>query len=557
MAKVIHFEVYFQDTKGWVLQTRYGADGREDAVKEAKLLEKTIKKPVRVIRETHDHSTGDNEEIVVWKGTLPALPDNQRRGPGGSRVLLDPSLRSIGDEDESTGLKQTDKADAAARKSRKKASFATDLMTIMLKGIIIAAIGTGGSQKVLSNHYPNWDEHGLMLWILVLVFGLLFMIAVGILFYLNYPYREFLKQREQSSHPRAKPNSKAPAAVHPDDSLQMPRDEGPMGEAARRAAETDPADLGDDLKAPEIQPDPPPIYGDRVSAEIKMFISGAHASLNASHPPTDPYTRFGVNLYVAGACEALKQVHKLKQPLFTALIGDAHRLMGVVPEQPLRLSTYQLEERYNAMINAGHTAMVAHLRGDGNPFDPLPALFERWQHFKPSVQAASEVTLLVSDWMGNVEDNKPLTEAVSQGLRETHATLTRQALEQFSGRELVVSGSQITALFNDPLTAILAAMDIQTKARAYSDRATPMILRQRLAIHVSPAGDGEAVSKAAHQAAIALSEISRDGTVLISNLGRTLVPTSSGLQFKSLGSTLLRGTKDPQNIYTVQWSEST
>ncbi len=68
MAKIIHFEVYIHDGRGWSLQSRHPASKRESALAEAASIEVDMKRPVRVVRESHDEETGASSEQVVWTG---------------------------------------------------------------------------------------------------------------------------------------------------------------------------------------------------------------------------------------------------------------------------------------------------------------------------------------------------------------------------------------------------------------------------------------------------------------------------------------------------------
>lgn len=65
-APIVHFEVYVRERTQWMLQVRFRADQKEQAINEAKLIEKTLGLGVKVVRETYYPDTNTCEEVTAY-----------------------------------------------------------------------------------------------------------------------------------------------------------------------------------------------------------------------------------------------------------------------------------------------------------------------------------------------------------------------------------------------------------------------------------------------------------------------------------------------------------
>lgn len=98
------------------------------------------------------------------------------------------------------------------------------------------------------------------------------------------------------------------------------------------------------------------------------------AALKVSHPQLDVYDRFGINLFLAGACETLVAGNDLSGSAKPALLREMLGVMGTRPALALmfsdKLDEYLMEPRYMQMLQAGRQAMGMKLAGGGEPFAP-------------------------------------------------------------------------------------------------------------------------------------------------------------------------------------------
>lgn len=65
-APIIHYEVYVRERTQWMLQVRFRANQKEEAINEAKLIEKTLGLGVKVVRETYFPENNTCEEVTAY-----------------------------------------------------------------------------------------------------------------------------------------------------------------------------------------------------------------------------------------------------------------------------------------------------------------------------------------------------------------------------------------------------------------------------------------------------------------------------------------------------------
>jgi adenylate cyclase len=73
------FEIYYYQDGRWSVHASYESSQRDVALAEAQELEKTLRAPVRLVRETFYPETNTSEEAVSWQSTkAKTMPDADR-----------------------------------------------------------------------------------------------------------------------------------------------------------------------------------------------------------------------------------------------------------------------------------------------------------------------------------------------------------------------------------------------------------------------------------------------------------------------------------------------
>lgn len=615
MSSIVHFEVYVQETRGWVLQARFPVNERDDAIAEARHLEESVRKPVRVIRETYFTDSNDSDNAVVWMGRIKpkqkvtgmevrgAEPSG---GPGGAHKL-----------------RKTSKATASDSLFR--------LAIVVIISLATAAIGAGIAAKILmSTDSASLSVAARSLIMFMTFIGLFLVTAVPLIFvYIPLDQlfggdgnpnpkileRERARQRQKAEEQRRDSLEKAAAAVIAGgknaDDMRPPAGD-PASPASPAAVEATTAatatqilaeiaeqrkqelreqrlrELEDKTRDPmeialeqeelaaeerdrlaEIQRKreqeaagrrEAALEAERLRGELLQFLSGAVSVIKISHPKLDTYNRFGVNLYLAGACETLAEVNGLFEQDFQTLVREATETIGTKSDQARqlveRLPAYRLESRYKDMIAAGRAAMSVHLSGHSDPFLPLDSLLKEWNTPQSRmITGASTITIMFTDMVGSTDMTQAMGDAAAQDVVRAHNTIVRRALAQFTGKEVKHTGDGIMASFDDPFRAVLAAIDIQQKAAEHTARWPRLPVVLRLGMNTGePIMEENDYFGATVQIAARVCAAAGEGMIFLSEATKAFIADGSGLLFHNHGPMALKGVKEQRTLYEAVWN---
>lgn len=329
-------------------------------------------------------------------------------------------------------------------------------------------------------------------------------------------------------------------------------------EAGEKAAEQ--AKAAETLAAEDIASEPPASSPeqDRLRLTALSFLGEMVAALKVSHPQLDVYDRFGINLFLAGACETLVAGNDLTGSAKPALLREMLGVMGTRPALALmfsdKLDEYLMEPRYMQMLQAGRQAMGKKLAGDGEAFAPLAQLMADWrapQAARPAT--ASTVAIVFTDMVGSTDINARFGDRHSHEITRVHNAIVRAALGRFDGREVKHTGDGIMATFPVVSQAVEAMIDVQ-KALAEHNRIAPDLrLDLRVGINAGePVVDENDYHGLSVTLAARLCAQAQGGEVLCSGVVRDLAQ-GKDLTFRDRGQVMLKGIGEPQRLFEAVW----
>jgi adenylate cyclase len=679
MPAIVHFEVYTYDHRGWTLQSRHPGDERETAIHEAKVMEFSLNRPVRVVRETYYTESNMSEEVITFSGRLKP-PENakpmrrsvplQGRGSGGNAPF------SMGDIDRAYGAKE---------KAKSTADFMFRLMVVMVAALGVAVIGTGIASLLFSRSSSLGMDipettHSLVMF---LIFLSLFLITAVPLVSLYVPLEVILgdKNKKKSSsftksgpvdlnkEPTPRENAETesqpyPRLTNPDEVVDAviaqqsedqkqpaPPPTAEEKEAAKRKAEQEKAakeeqerkareqaatekaaaeqaekdriiaglSAEDDKpkkkkrkkkKKQSLSPDEftpfdakdlgRPLPGDdgwdenddedewewddedegasededKAAADsdgpspgldfarliIMKFLGGAVAAIKTTHPQLDAYNKFGVNLYMAGACEYLAEQKSLSGAETNALVQETVEVIGTRPEQAKhlvsRLDSYRKEPRYHQMINAGRVAMDRHISGAGDPFMAVGGVMKDWNTPQSQQVTSSTVTILFTDMVGSTDLTQSIGDAAAQDVIRAHNFIVRAALSHHAGREVKHTGDGIMASFDEPIDAVNAAIEIQQRAVEHNAKWPKLPLGLRIGMNTGePIIEENDYFGTTVQIAARVCAAAGLAQVWLSADSKALLPASTPWTFFSHGPQRLKGVKAAHELFEVVWND--
>ncbi len=292
-----------------------------------------------------------------------------------------------------------------------------------------------------------------------------------------------------------------------------------------------------------------------VRLALMRFVSSVITQLKRERPKLDPYTRFGLNLYLAGATEKLAEARNLPDADVGILMREMTQLFGSTPDLAKaftdKYASYLMEPRYLQIVSDGRTAMERHLNAQGDPFADLGRSMKRWLNAGSAGGGNGIVTVLFTE-VSNLDDlyHSLGDEAMRDTLRR-HNQLVRRALAEYGGAEIKHTGTGIMASFPSAHTAIRAACRIQTASFNLNFQQPDRALHIRIGLNAGePIAEEDDLFGSTVQLAARACTSGAPGDVRVSTAVRELA-RAKGIRFESVGLLDLKGFDDPVQIYRV------
>lgn len=196
-------------------------------------------------------------------------------------------------------------------------------------------------------------------------------------------------------------------------------------------------------------------------------------------------------------------------------------------------------------LTEARTEIVAAIREFLDVAEPQPG--------KAGAGPGGFCTLLYTDVEGHTAIMSKLGDERGRIILREHERITREALADHAGVEVLATGDGFLARFGSAQEAVRCAIQLQRELTDLS-ATLPVELRVRAGIsagETGPAGDelfGAAVALARHIASLA-----RGGEVLVANVVRELV-AGKGFAFSSRDGTDTGGAHEPLRVWELHWS---
>ncbi|WP_413203941.1 adenylate/guanylate cyclase domain-containing protein [Rhodospirillum sp. A1_3_36] len=618
MPPLTHYELYAFEGHNWTLQQRFVGSERETAIQEAKSLEIHLGMPTKVIREYHNPQSGMFDEHVVYiSPRFKEVKDQAKQARAGKAQSLGSRPHASMPEglESYSNYKYTEQELADRRYAKSVGDLMGRVLLVLTASLILAAMGTSLVPAVL-NLLNAGGQIGIgsLGNVLFGIFLFLFLVSTVVIGRKLIPFAGILAKAPTPKGRRERKYTPS-AAKEQDTRKSAPEDRDEDGEETD--PDFDPIALMDEHAELVHQPAPPPDPKDqqkqrdaerlakrKAEAEEKLrkareeiekargedapppdpeeaeasqtdddspqadlartaamtFLGGTVAALKSISIKMDVFTRFGVNLYLAGACEALAGHLGFPQSLQHGLLREMLEVMGTRPALALmfieKLEEYLMEPRYMLMVQAGREAMLVQLAGGSDPFGALPQIMADWNTPIAKKPTTSTIAIVFTDMVGSTDINSKVGDLVAREITRVHNTIVRSALSRFDGREVKHTGDGIMATFQVISQAAEAAADIQRAVATHNTRRPDLAIGLRIGIN---AGEplveendyyGIAVTLAARICAAA-----EGGSILCSGVVRDL-SQGKDLRFLDRGQAKLKGISDPQRLYEIVWDSN-
>ncbi len=297
---------------------------------------------------------------------------------------------------------------------------------------------------------------------------------------------------------------------------------------------------------------------------LMAFLSTVMEGLQDRVDEFDNFQRFGINLFLAGATEALARERDLEiEDILPTLVDCITAAGNDIAQAETFAETYEnyllVDARYSRMFDDGRSAMRAFLVRDVDARGTLERALERWAGPKPTETGEPPVTVMFTE-MVEVEDEQQEAamatnpdDGLLRDVVRAHNRVVRAALESWGGREIKFTGNGIMASFRTVSGAVGAAIAIQRTMKIHNDDNPASPIHVRIGINCGDAiAEEEDLFGTTVQVAARLCALAGAGQILCHELVRGLC-IGKGLQFNNIGKHRLHGVVEPVTVFEAMW----
>ncbi|MDG4721828.1 MULTISPECIES: adenylate/guanylate cyclase domain-containing protein [Thalassospira] len=592
----VSYEVYVKDRSGrWQIHGHFTGAQKKQAEEEAKQIERANHvSGVKVIREVYNHATNSSDEYVVYEtrgqGKLESSASQNKKAsrpqaqakaaaPRPAPVQASPSpatgdAESVPDQAAITAQAKR-RARAIAEENPSIIGLALKMMIAFCVAIAIGLATMLGAAKGLE-FLPSMGmqiSQGFYDKANFLSFTIGFLASVVPM--LMTLTKKFKGRSSPKSSPGKAPRQKSATAKRAPVARQVAHDgqsSATRKSAAEMAAElaNEGSDTEDDETAISNEPetaidDTPerPLVETRemrsTRDQMKNFISGSMQAIKRKVPVLDAYHKFGVNLYVAGACDACSEKNALEQRDGRAVLRDCISALGANKSMAdtfcKNVDNYILEPKYKDMYGAGRDSMDAYLKDEKSIMGSVSRAISNWSD-KPAAgpQGAAGKklhALMFTDIVNSTAKTQELGDHGAQQMVHFHNQIVRTALINNYGKEVKHMGDGIMAVFPSSASSVEAAIEIQ-KNMATHNATQDLKFQIRIGINAGEAiaEENDLFGTVVQLAARVCAQAGGDETLVSGNVKNTY--SGSRAAFVSKGTRQMKGFAEPVEVFQVQ-----
>ncbi|MBL4614767.1 MAG: hypothetical protein JKY27_07835 [Magnetovibrio sp.] len=516
------YEVQVMQGGKWRIHAHFPPSARDDAIEEAKALESMPGVAgIKVVRDEYDDRTGLHKEHIIYRFT-PTTPPPSQDASGGKydRYMARAQANRMDDIDFG------DQPSSSRQAKSSGLGVVTKLLLILLFSIAFAALVTGlmngflPYKKIAGIKFYGEMRSNIMIGAAIITFlsSTLFSYLVFMsgeeLDKPNLQLREKMKRLEAAKRQRAAAKAKAEQdkerkrdqkkRTQEEDKLKQQAEEDLKRKAKEQAEQPSAAEDSEDQKGDDADAkqaaeqeekqeeeqefsDLSPV-AEAQKAVLMGFFGEAIRALPAERKKMDNYNRFGVNLYLAGAAEALGGVRNLDSESISKILAHSLGVMGLKAEHAEafanRYEDYLLQDvRYMEMFQAGRQTIASYLDGDKEAPKLLDQSLQEWNKPKAPEDPEKEVVVMFTDIVGSTAMTHEKGNLAAQEVVRAHNRVVRDALAKTGGQEIKHTGDGIMASFQKVTDSLLSTQQMQMMIELHNQQLPDIPLKVKIGIN--------------------------------------------------------------------------
>ena len=295
----------------------------------------------------------------------------------------------------------------------------------------------------------------------------------------------------------------------------------------------------------------------RATFSLMTFLEKALSAFTERDLRLGAGDKFGSNLFITGACEAMYHIHGLGHRHFVDMLAGALRAIGNEGETARRLAQrydeYLLEPQYIGIFQAGSDAMTRFVDGDEEAVQTFAAAIKEWRN--PQSRAShydGPVTVLFTDIVGSTQLTQELGDEGAQVIVRAHNSIVRKCLSAHGGAEIKHTGDGIMATFTGSASAVESALEMMEGLELHNEAMPQFPLHIRIGINAGePILEDNDFFGTTVQMAARICDAAEADQVLVSMVVRELCGGKT-LRFDEAGQYAMKGIEEPVTLYLPQ-----
>ena len=300
-------------------------------------------------------------------------------------------------------------------------------------------------------------------------------------------------------------------------------------------------------------------HAEKQKVRLMTFLSRGLESVMMSRPKLDAFSKFGVNLYLAGACDALGQSENLEKEEIDTILVESVGVLGTSTTQAKKFASsyeeYLMNPKYLGMIECGREAMISQAGGNTESANKMESALEGWnkKQSNHSDIPTGTIAVMFTDIVGSTELTQTHGDIAAQEVVRTHNRIVRAALTTYHGKEVKHTGDGIMASFANTANGVSAAIYIQQKISEDNANSPEFPLGVKIGINTGePIVEDNDLFGTTVQLAARIVDKAGTNEIFVSETVKGICQGKS-FQFTNRGTRELKGFKDPITIYQAMW----
>lgn len=301
-------------------------------------------------------------------------------------------------------------------------------------------------------------------------------------------------------------------------------------------------------------------HAEKQKTYMMGFIDKAMGAIGKDKKSMSNFDKFGVSLFLAGACESLGQTQEIDEGALAKIMADSVQTMGFKRSHAKtfadKYEEYLVQDpTYMQMFQAGRNAMATYSTDESRIAQNTQAAMTEWNKPKVKEAEAGPVTVLFTDIAGSTAMTQNLGDAGAQQVVRAHNRVVREALTMWNGKEVKHTGDGIMASFVKTSDSLDAAMQMQREANEYTSQNPDKPLKLKIGINAGePISEDNDLFGSTVQMSARIVDKAQADEIFVSEIVRGICAGKS-YKFKSRGTYPMKGFDVDPVLYEVVWAE--